>query len=184
MMTISKHNELAVEIDQFLADVKSLSDTWPNWRDSHIPGSWTAQWPILSSNQVAHQDCKLVFQCKKSDTRYVSVSVIFRRNRISAVDLVRATDRKHNHPTAYRYGLPAVIEGSHFHQWSDNREYLIENGFSSGLPLRRPTPTKLTSLPHALAALTQNVNLVLTNEQLSFDVPAQGYLSLGGDDDL
>lgn len=84
-----------------------------------------------------------------------------------------------NGPHAQRLGLPSRVSGSHFHEWTDNRDYAIATGLGN-MPHRRPTPRLLTRLPHALAAMCQAVNLTLTAEQASFDVPPVRFLPLGG----
>jgi hypothetical protein len=171
------------EVDLFFNEQKSLSDAWPVWKDSDNPSHWTATWPILDSNRVVIERTRLVFTCKKSDTRRLSVSVLYKDSRVAAVDLVGPEERKDNPPMARHLGLPPFVLGPHFHLWEDNREHVSKNGMGE-LKMRRPTPTRLTTLPQALKAIVQPMNFMLTPEQLSFDVPRQGYLPLGDCDDL
>jgi hypothetical protein len=166
------------EVDRFLADQKTLTEGLPQWRDSHIKGWLTAAWPILDSDGIVLEGTRLVFTCKADDSERLSASLLLRGNRIFGVDLVPASESKMNGPGAQRLGLPASVRGSHFHTWEDNRGHALANGLGD-MPYRRPTPELLTRLPHALAALRQAVNLTLTAEQLSFDVPPQGQLKLG-----
>jgi hypothetical protein len=166
------------EVDRFLADEKTLTEELPAWSDSHIPGRLTAQWPIIDSQGVLREGTRLVFVCKVEDLERVSVSLLLRGNRIFGVDIAPESECKMNGPSAARLGLPARVCGSHFHTWRDNRDHALMAG-PGDMPHRRPTPRLLTRLPHALAALRQEVNLTLTAEQLSFDVPPQGQLRLG-----
>ena len=182
-MSAKKHQAEVAEVDEFFREQKSLTEALPVWRDGHVPGKWTAEWPILNVNQVAIERTRLVFSCKKSDIKTLSVSVLYRNARVAGIDLVHAGERKDNPPQARSLGLPPVVLGPHFHLWEDNRGYVLANGLGD-VKVRRPTPEKLTTLPQALKALVQRMNFVLTPEQLSFNVPRQGYLALGGDDDL
>jgi hypothetical protein len=167
------------EVDRFLADPKFLTEGLPHWREGHITGRLTAQWPIVDSDGVLREGTRLVFVCKVDDLAYLSTTLLLRGNRIYGVDLVPASVGKTNGPAAKRLGLPPRVSGSHFHQWDDNRDHALAAGLG-GMPYRRPTPRALTRLPHALAALAQPINLTLTPEQASFDVPPQGHLRLGG----
>jgi hypothetical protein len=167
------------EVDRFLAEQKFLTDALPEWRDSHITGRLTAQWPIIDSEGVAREGTRLVFVCKAEDVSRLSLSVLLRGNRIFGVDLVPGNECKINGPGAARLGLPSRVCGSHFHEWADNREHALAAGLGS-MPHRRPTPKLLTRLPHALAAMAQAVNLTLTAEQASFDVPPTGRLPFRG----
>jgi len=93
--------------------------------------------------------------------------------------LVPASESKMNGPGAARLGLPSHVRGSHFHEWADNRDHALKAGLGS-MPHRRPSPKLLTRLPHALAHLAQAINLTLTPEQASFDVPPLGTLPFRG----
>ena len=167
------------EVDRFLAQQKTLSEGLPRWRDSHITGRLTAQWPIIDSEGVLREGTRLVFVCKVDELTRLSVTLLLRGNRIFGVDLVPGNECKVNGPGAARLGLPARVCGSHFHAWADNRDLALSAGLGA-MQHRRPTPKLLTRLPHALAALAQSVNLALTPEQASFDVPPQGSLPLRG----
>lgn len=182
-MTPAERQRQIEEIDRFLAEPKVLTEFLPHWRDSHIPGRWAAEWPILDADDVAVPGVRIVFTCKKSDTSTSNLRVLFKNNAIYGVDLVRPQKLKSNPPDAWKLNLPSTVRGSHFHCWRDNRAYALTSGVGQ-LPYRRPSPRLLNRLPHALAALADDINLALTPSQASFDVPPQGYLPLGGDDDL
>lgn len=180
---MSKTNELAqLEVDAFLVAPKSLSDGLPHWAESHIPGRWTAAWPIQDSDGIFTEGTRLVFTGRRDDPTQLSVSLLWRNERVQAVDLVPERICKMNPPNAGSlFGLPPQVCGSHFHEWKHNRHLVPELGLGR-LPYRCPSPRLLTRLPHALAALAQAVNLTLTAEQASFDVPTQGTLLIRGDD--
>ncbi|MFN7389256.1 hypothetical protein [Brevundimonas sp.] len=173
------------EVDDFLAAPKSVSDGLPHWAESHIPGRWTASWPIQDADGIFEEGNRLIFTGKRDDPTQLSVSLLFRNSRVQAVDLAPATVCKLNPPDAGdRFGLPSEICGSHFHEWRHNRHVALELGLGR-LPYRCPTPKLLTRLPHALSAIAQAINLTLTAEQASFDVPSQGSLLMrGGSDDV
>jgi hypothetical protein len=166
------------EVDRFLAGQKTLTDGLPAWGESHLTGRLTASWPIVEEGGLVREGTRLVFVCKADDLSRLSISLLFMGNRVFGVDLVPASECKLNGPLAQRLGLPARVCGSHFHQWSDNREHAIAAGIGS-MPHRRPTPRLLTRLSHALPALCQAINVTLTAEQASFDVPPQASLPLG-----
>ena len=169
-MPTSAHLADVEEVDRFLAEQKFVTEQLPEWRESHITGRLTAVWPIVDSEGVIREATRLVFVCKADELSYVSATLLLRNNRIFGVDLVPPCQIKTNGFGAAKYGLAPVISGSHFHTWADNREHALAAGVGN-MPYRRPTPRPLTRLPHALAALAQAVNLSLTAEQASFDVP-------------
>ena len=169
----------ANEVDRFMVEQKFLTETLPEWRDSHISGWLTAQWPIIDSEGVLREATRIVFVCKAEDISRLSLSLLLRGNRIHGVDLVPGNECKMNPPKAARLGLPSRVCGSHFHEWADNRDHALAAGIGE-VPHRRPPPKLLTRLPHALAALAQAVNLTLTAEQASFDVPPTGRLPFRG----
>ena len=184
-MSTASRLSLVQEIDTFLAEPKSLSDGLPQWAESHIPGRWTSAWPIQDADGIFLEATRLVFTGRRDDPTQFSVSLLFRNERIQAVDITPARVCKMNPPDAgARFDLPSKVCGSHFHEWKDNRHLALELGLGR-LPYRRPTPKLLTKLPHALAAIAQATNLTLTAEQASFDVPTQGMLLMkGGQDDV
>lgn len=167
------------EVDRFMAEQKFLTEGLPAWRESHITGRLTAEWPIIDSEGVLREGTRLVFVCKADDVTRVSLSLLLRGSRIYGVDLVPGNECKMNGPRAEKLGLPSRVCGSHFHEWSDNREMALAAGLGH-MPHRRPTPTLLTRLPHALTAMAQAINLTLTPEQASFDVPPARDLPFGG----
>jgi hypothetical protein len=179
MTAISRSNEVA-EIDRFLAEQKTVTDALPEWKDGENLGRWQAEWPVLDQDGIAREGTRLVFSCRKQRTDLVSIRLLLRGQQIYGIDLVVPEETKPNPPDAMRFGLPSRVSGSHFHRWDDNRDYALRVGPGS-LPYRRPTPVHLSRLPHALASLAQATNLVLTPQQLSFDVPPQGYLLVGGE---
>jgi hypothetical protein len=178
-MTTAARRAEVEEVDRFLAEQKSLTEGLPAWRESHITGRITAEWPVVDSDGVLREGTRLVFVAKASDISYLSVSLLLRGNRVFGVDLVPGSECKMNGPQAAKLGLPARVCGSHFHEWLDNRDMALSAGLGH-MPHRRPTPTLLTRLPHALAAMAQAINLTLTPEQASFDVPPVRELPLKG----
>lgn len=175
---MSRASRLAavLEVDAYLAATKSLSDALPHWTDSHAGGRWGASWPIQDEHGIFEEGNRLVFSGRRDDASQFSISLMYRNERVQALDLVAPGRSKPNPPDAGRlFGLPSKVSGPHAHEWRHNRHIALQDRLGR-LPYRCPTPKLMTRLPHALAALAQAVNLTLTAEQASFDVPAQGVL--------
>lgn len=165
-------------VDAYLAEPKLLTEALPEWTQHHIPGRWTAVWPIMDEAGIVEASNHLRFVGKCDDPAYTSISLMWDNNRVHAVDMVPGQVEKDNPSDASRrFGLPARVNGSHFHQWEHNRHVALAVGLER-LPYRSPTPKLLTRLPHGLAALAQQINLTLTPEQATFDVPPQGLMLL------
>lgn len=163
-------------VDAYLAEPKFLTEGHPHWAESHIPGRWTAVWPIQDEAGITGNGNNLTFTGKCDDPSHTSISLMWGHNRVHAVDLVSGQVTKMNPPDAgRRFGLPPEVTGSHFHLWEHNRHVAVAVGVER-LPYRVPTPKLLTRLPHGLAALAQQINLTLTPEQATFDVPTQGVM--------
>jgi hypothetical protein len=182
MTTASRISEVT-EVDRFLAEAKTVTEALPEWKDGNKSGLWQAEWPIADVDGVLLEGTRLVFTVRKDDPQTASIRLLLRGQQVFGIDLLKSGSGKPNPPDAHRMSLPREVRGSHFHRWDDNRARALVVGVGE-LPYRRPTPMALTKLNQALKALAQEVNLVLTPEQLSFDAPAQGYLSMGGDLDL
>lgn len=161
------------EVDEFLAELKTLGDPIPLWTPSTRPGELDATWPVIDRAGLGR--ATLRFRCLSVDRTRPSVSVIFRDRPIWRVDIVDPRDCKPNPLAAAHLGLPATVCGSHSHGWSDNREIVARSGFGR-LPVRRPLGARMRRLPQALRWLAQAANLRLTPEQADFDVPPQSAL--------
>lgn len=163
-------------VDAFLSEPKFLTEAQPQWVRSHIPGRWTAIWPILDEAGIIEPSNHLRFVGKCDDPAFTSVSLMWDNSRVHALDMVPGQVEKDNPTDAGRlFGLPAQVHGSHFHQWIHNRHVALVLGVER-LPYRSPTPKLLNRLPRGLAALAQQINLTLTPEQATFDVPPQGLM--------
>jgi hypothetical protein len=174
-MTVAARLKDVQEVDAFLGDAKTVTNELPIWKNSHIVSEYTADWPVVSSDGSIQVGNRLVFTCRKADMRFVTIALLYHNKRIYGIDLDPPGRTKPNPPDAYKYSLPSHVSGPHLHTWADNRKKALDIGVGE-VPYRRPTPTLMLKLPHALAHLAQSVNLSLTREQLSFDVPPQGDL--------
>ena len=154
------------DIDDFLADPKTLSGPHPTWATSTYTGELQATWGIL--NSLGMRVGSLRFTCW-DDRSEPSIIVTFRDKGIWRVDVVDRSVRKPNFHDAESLGLPASICGSHHHGWWDNRAYVERQGFGA-LPYRRELP-HVRRLEQALLELADAINLTLDDGQRGFDVP-------------
>ena len=170
----SRQTELA-EVDDFLASDKFLDERLPTWTGDLRPDEWTARWAIRDDIGVIRAGTELRFRSLRVRASQFSISVLYRGQPVYRLDMVDPTEAKLNPPDAYRFDLSARIVGSHIHAWIDNRTYILANGFGS-LPYRRQIPISLRRVPHALMQIAQEINIHVTPQQASFDLPPQGDL--------
>jgi hypothetical protein len=175
VMTAATRARDVAEVDAYIAEAKTVTQALPQWKGSSRVDDYTAEWPIVDANGALISGNRLVFTCRKTDLRWVTIALLYRNKRVYGIDLDPPGRRKPNPPDAGRLGLPSMVSGAHFHLWTDNRNKALEIGIGE-VPYRRPCPVLMSKLPRALAHLAQDVNLSLTPEQLSFDVPPQGNL--------
>jgi hypothetical protein len=164
------------EIDAFLAEAKTLqklSEGIPRWEDGARKGELSATWSIVDS--VGLIRAQLRFRCPRHSPQYSSVSVIYKGNPITRLDLVPPEECKPNPPTAQELGLPPRVCGPHWHPWQFNRNYIEKAGFGS-LPHREPLPAQVRRLPQATLWLGDRINLLIAPDQRDFDIPPQGEL--------
>jgi hypothetical protein len=175
VMTATTRARDVAEVDAYIAEPKTVTQELPEWKGSPRVGDYRAEWPIVDASGALLSGNRLVFTCRKTDLRWVTVALLYRNKRVYGIDLDPPDRKKPNPPDAGKYGLPPYVSGAHFHRWQDNREKALDLGLGQ-VPYRRPCPMLMSRLGHALAHLAQEVNLSLTPEQLSFDVPPQGNL--------
>lgn len=174
-MTRSSRQIEAAEVDDFLASDKFLEDRLPAWTGDLRPDEWTARWAIRDDIGVVRAGTELRFRSLRVRASQFSISVLYRSQPVYRLDMVDPAEEKLNPPDAFRLNLSARVIGSHVHAWSDNRAYIIANGFGS-LPYRRQLSLHLRRVPHALMQISQEANIHVTPQQASFDLPPQGDL--------
>jgi hypothetical protein len=162
-----------LEIDAFMAELKSLQGPPPTWQDAGRPGELSATWNVADAIGVVR--AQLRFRCPKHQRQWPSISLVYRQALIYRVDLVPPTECKPNPIGAHALGLPATVCGPHCHSWPDNRSYVHSAG-PGHMPYRRPIHAQVRRLPQALLWLAVEINLNVEPDQRGFDVPPQGEL--------
>jgi hypothetical protein len=161
------------EVDAFLQEPKTLQGTPPDWERGDYPGELSATWNIADSVGIVR--AQLRFRCPSLGRHCPSISVVYRGNLITRLDLVPPDEFHPNPPGAAALGLPPKVYGSHWHPWSVNRRYTEQAGFGR-LPYREPIQPQVRRLPQALIWLADRVNLTIAPDQRDFDAPPQGEL--------
>jgi hypothetical protein len=101
-----------------------------------------------------------------------SVSVIFNRQMVARLDFVPPDECESNPTWAAGLGLPATVCGPHFHSWEHNRGFVLRRSRWE-LPCREPLPVQVRRFEQAFPWLAAKMNLELTPEQRTFDVPKE-----------
>jgi hypothetical protein len=101
-----------------------------------------------------------------------SISVIFNRQSVSRLDFVPPNACENNPLWAARLGLSPRVCGPHFHGWTHNRDHVL-TGEEWQLPCREPLPPQVRRFEQALPWLAGLINLILTPEQRSFEIPRE-----------
>lgn len=163
------------EIDAFIAENKTLEDlegSTPEWEDGHA-GELSGTWNVVDS--VGLIRAQLRFRCPKSRPQFSSISLIYKGNLITRLDLVPPDECKPNMPAAAAFGLPPHVCGPHWHPWEFNRSYVESAGFGR-IPYREPLPPQIRKLPQGLLFLGDRINLSIAPGQRDFDIPPQGEM--------
>ena len=163
-------------VDAFLKDSpKALSGRPPEFGASpfHRKGEYEreATWPIADSlGIVGTGQIRVVVR----PGLYLgpSISVIFNRQAITRLDFVPANECESNPLWAAALGLPPRVCGPHIHTWEHNRNHVLTHE-DWELPCREPLPPQIRRFEQAFAWLTDRMNLVLTPEQRSFELPTE-----------
>lgn len=106
------------EIDAFIAENKTLEDlegSTPEWEDGHA-GELSGTWNVVDS--VGLIRAQLRFRCPKSRPQFSSISLIYKGNLITRLDLVPARRVQAQHagcggfrPAAARLRTPLASLG-------------------------------------------------------------------------
>jgi hypothetical protein len=161
------------EVDAFLQESKTLQGPPPEWKEGPYAGELSASWSIADSIGIVRAELR--FRCPRAGRQFPSISVIYRGNLITRLDLVPPDECKPNPIGAAALGLPPKVCGSHWHSWPANRRYTEVVGFGR-MPYREPIQPQVRRLPHALFWLADRINLTIAPDQRDFDVPSQGEL--------
>lgn len=161
------------QVDAFMAGPKQLDGQIPGWTLSSRPGELEARWNIIDPLGVRSH---LRFRLNLTEPALPSVSVIFRRNAVTRLDIEVPTVCHSNPLWAGAIGLPPTVCGSHCHIWRDNRHHILTTGVWE-LPARRAVEPGLRRVPQMLPWIVELIGLdPLTPEQRDFDLPPKDRL--------
>lgn len=172
-MTAARDLELEA-IDAFLAEKKTLQGPPPVWTPSVRAKELQAVW--LVEDRLGIVRGRLQFRCWKSNRTNPSFTLLRGSNPIWRVDIEDTGRREFNPPWAHQVDCPPFVDGTHGHEWPDNKEHLRGMPPDWELPCRRQMPANLHKLDSCLAWFAQRINLELSPEQRGFDVPPQSEL--------
>jgi hypothetical protein len=163
-------------VDAFLADGgKTLSGAPPEFGVSAFNrnGQYEREaiWPIADSLGIVTTG-QLRFVVRPGLDLGPSISVVFGRQAISRLDFVPVNECESNPAWAAPLGLPPRVCGPHFHGWTHNRHHVLTQE-EWQLHCREPLPPQVRRFEQALPWLADRINLVLTPEQRSFDIPRE-----------
>jgi hypothetical protein len=126
-------------------------------------------WPIADSLGIVTTG-QLRFVVRPGLQLGPSVSVIFNRQAVARLDFVPMAECESNPLWAADLGLPSQMCGPHFHSWEHNRGYVLRRERWE-LPCREALPVQVRRFEQAFPWLADKMNLMLTPEHRSFDVP-------------
>lgn len=101
-----------------------------------------------------------------------SILLIFRSQCISRLDFVSDTICHANPIWARRLGVPPDVCGPHLHPWDLNRAHVLAQARWE-LPCRIPLPPQIRRFDQAFPWFADQVSLVLTPGDRTFDLPRQ-----------
>lgn len=130
-----------------------------------------AVWPIADSIGVVTSG-HLRFVVRPGLELGPSISVIFNRQAIARLDFVPPGECENNPLWAATAGLPPKVCGPHFHGWEHNRANVLRTERWE-LSVREALPPQVRRFEQALPWLADKMNLVLTPDQRTFDVPTE-----------
>jgi hypothetical protein len=160
-------------VDAFLAEKKTLSGPAPEFGVSafHREGQYEREaiWPIADSLGIVTTG-QLRFAVRPGLKLGPSISVIFNRQAIARLDFVPPDECELNPLWADQLGLPSRVCGPHFHSLEHNRSHVLKHERWE-LQCREPLPAQVRRFEQAFPWLADKVNLALTPEQRTFDVP-------------
>jgi hypothetical protein len=160
------------EVDQFIAEYKTLAGFLPEWQQVH-GWNWSTRWGVLDKLEV--QQAELIFTINAGLTK-PSITAVFRKQPIYRVDIVPQDECKWNDYGALTLGLPARVCGPHTHPWPENRAFVAENGFGH-LPFRKPVEVADVLFIRALEVAAMDLNIhVEPVQRVECEPPAQAGL--------
>lgn len=160
------HDADCSEVDAYIDGHKTLVGFLPAWKAGH-GGEQQSRWPLADALGI--ESGELCFTVSR-DGRYQTIACLFRQRLIYRLDVAPITECKDNYHTAHKQGLPFQVCGTHVHGWSENRDYVMINGFRE-LPLRRPVEGSVTDLIQAVHWVASDLNIQVDAGQRVFVMP-------------
>lgn len=156
------------EIDAFLGSYKTVRGIMPEW-NQRFARDWQVRWAIVDQLDIERGEL-----CLSVDHRHENPSIccIVKQRLIHRLDVVPLTECKDNPYGAIKLGLPAKVCGPHVHGWSENREYVRENGFGR-LPHRRYIEGSVVTLTDALAWVASDLGITISPGQRVTHLPPE-----------
>lgn len=152
---------------------KTLSGAPPEFgiTQFHRKGEYEREaiWPIADSLGVVTTG-QLRFVVRPGLQLGPSISVIFNRQALARLDFVPPQECENNPLWAGAMGLPPKVCGPHFHSWEHNKPHVL-NRERWELPCREALPLQVRKFDQGFPWLAAKLNLVLTPDQRTFDVP-------------
>lgn len=142
-------------IDDLLAAPKEIGGA-PAWQEGQRSGQRRLVMPILSDGASTGLELQ-INAYPNADPVTFDLVLIFR----SYIWLVEwATNIQHTNPLRSNYDLSgAIINGPHYHPWSDNRHTCSSKSLPKKLKFARPLPEEITTFEEALAWLCSMTNI-------------------------
>lgn len=160
-------------VDRFLAAEKRLNGSMPEFGPSTYykknRAEWLAVWPVADDLGIVTGLLRVIARPGLDDRS--TIVLIFASHCVSRLDFVPNTQCHVNPLWARNEGLSPTVCGPHFHSWPHNRQHVLDSGDWS-LPCREELPSQVRRFSQALPWLAARVNLVLTPDQRTFDIPA------------
>ena len=163
-------------IDDFLASSKRLDGAPPPWVKTERAHDFQATWNVIDHQGAT--SAYLRFRLSSLAPEFPSVTLVYRGNGISRLDLCSPALRKYNPLWAEQLGLPGTFQGSHCHGWTHNRDHVGRTGLWK-LDAKEPVGPSLRRVPQMLPWFTHKVGIRLTPEQRQFDAPEKTDLFEG-----
>lgn len=160
------HDAECREVDAYIAGHKALIGFLPTWKLGH-GGEHQSRWPL--ADPLGVESAELCFTVSR-DGHHQTIVCLFRQRLIYRLDVAPTTECKDNHHTAHKQGLPFQVCGTHVHGWSENRDYVMINGFRE-LPVRRPVEGIVSDLKTAVHWVASDLNIQVDAGQRAISLP-------------
>lgn len=132
-------------VDRLLAAKKSLVGK-ATWQETGDPRELRATWPVMVGDEVPPGVTLVVNYYPNSNPPRFTISLNAPRS-VARIDW--GEDGGHTNSLLRPNELPAVVVGSHYHAWEDNRRFCTAHTLPSELPNARELPDNVRSFHNA-----------------------------------